>query len=126
MTDEIDIVTRFFNDCAKGKQAMQDAYRRDFTSTTVWENVGFSITTGAEEALALMAVLERDLGVATFQADILGIAAHGSKVLTERVDHLVDEHGATRFPLRIMGGFDIVGGKIHGWRDYFDPAAIPH
>jgi limonene-1,2-epoxide hydrolase len=46
------------------------------------------------------------------------IAANGSKVLTERSDDFSLRGTEIRLPL--MGIFEIEGGKIRAWRDYFD------
>jgi limonene-1,2-epoxide hydrolase len=53
------------------------------------------------------------------------IAATGNSVLTERTDKFVFGDGST-MTIRVMGAFEIAGGKITKWRDYFDPAeAVP-
>lgn len=38
--------------------------------------------------------------------------------MTERTDTLHHPKGAISFP--VMGAFDVAGGLITGWRDYFD------
>lgn len=53
--------------------------------------------------------------------DMLSVAVTGTKVLTERVDHLVVRGIAIALP--IMGVFDVPHGLIVHWRDYFDLAA---
>ena len=60
------------------------------TPGTVWENVGLATTTGIDEAIALNAQLGQSIGIATIRVDTLTIAEAGNKVLTERIDHLVD------------------------------------
>ena len=47
------------------------------------------------------------------------IAANGPIVLTERVD--VFTLPGKSFELPVMGTFEVSGGKISAWRDYFDP-----
>lgn len=49
---------------------------------------------------------------------LISIAAAGDKVLTERVDAFTV--GGKRIALPLMGVFEIRGGKIAAWRDYFD------
>lgn len=53
--------------------------------------------------------------------ELVAIAEDGSRVLTERVDHLRVRGTTIRLP--VMGIFDVQQGLIHHWRDYFDLAA---
>jgi limonene-1,2-epoxide hydrolase len=55
-------------------------------------------------------------GVVTFR--LVHIAANGPVVMTERVD--VFTISGRSFELPVMGKFEIRGGKIDSWRDYFD------
>lgn len=50
--------------------------------------------------------------------EVLNIAAHGSVVLTERIDRF--RHQGKSVTLPVMGAFEIEDGKIKAWRDYFD------
>jgi limonene-1,2-epoxide hydrolase len=50
--------------------------------------------------------------------DMLNLLADDRKDMTERIDHFVID-GKT-FSLPVMGIFEISGGKIAAWRDYFD------
>ena len=81
-------------------------------------------TTGAEEALGLMANFESQIGMATMKVDMLAIAAQGNKVLTERVDHMIKADGGSSMSVRVCGIFEVEGGKITAWRDYFDTAGM--
>ena len=49
-------------------------------------------------------------------------AAAGDVVLTERIDHIGT--GDTRFPVPVMGAFEVRDGKIARWRDYFDTGLL--
>ena len=53
-----------------------------------------------------------------FNSEVINLAAAGTVVLTERVDH-VDFDGK-RVDARVMGVFETVGDKLVAWRDYFD------
>jgi len=46
------------------------------------------------------------------------IVAQGDVVLTERVDHFVSVQRTVSLP--VMGTFELSGGLISAWRDYFD------
>jgi limonene-1,2-epoxide hydrolase len=124
MSSAIDTVNAFLAECARSKEAMHAAFRSYFNPTTIWENVGMMSTTGAEEALALMGNFEAQLGLATMKVDMVAIAAQGNKVLTERVDHMVKPDGGVAMSVRVCGIFEVEGGKITAWRDYFDTAGM--
>src|SRR6202035_5347062 len=57
-------------------------------------------------------------GIEGIDFRVINIAANGPVVMTERVDvfKLPDES----FELPVMGTFEVSGGKISAWRDYFD------
>ncbi len=46
------------------------------------------------------------------------LLAEGDLVMTERVDHFTSDQGTISLP--VMGAFEVRGGKIAAWRDYFD------
>lgn len=48
------------------------------------------------------------------------IAVHGNVVLTERTDDFT--YGEQLVSLPVMGTFEVRGGQIAKWRDYFDLA----
>jgi limonene-1,2-epoxide hydrolase len=50
--------------------------------------------------------------------DIRHMLAEGTVVMTERVDYVTLDDRT--IPLRIMGTFEVYGGAITAWRDYFD------
>jgi limonene-1,2-epoxide hydrolase len=50
---------------------------------------------------------------------IVNIASAGNLVITERVDTMV-LHDGKRTDLPVAGVFELRGGKICAWRDYFD------
>jgi limonene-1,2-epoxide hydrolase len=126
MTPAGDTVVRFLARWAEPGE-LAAAFRDAFTPETVWENVGMARTVGVEEALALNRSFEEQLGMATIRVEILALAeAPGNgvdKVLTERVDHLLDGEGRTIMSARCMGVFEVSGGRILAWRDFFEPPA---
>lgn len=52
--------------------------------------------------------------------EILGIASAGNTVFVERIDRT--EAGGHKVDLPCCGVFEMEGGKIKVWRDYFDMA----
>lgn len=124
MPTPIEIVEAFIAGCGESKAAMVEAYRRYFTATTIWDNVGMAKTTGPDEAIGLMDAFEANMGMATFHVEMLAIAAQGNKVLTERVDILRRADGSDAMTLHVMGIFEVEGDKIIAWRDNFDTAGV--
>jgi limonene-1,2-epoxide hydrolase len=57
-------------------------------------------------------------GIEAIEFRLVHIAANGPIVMTERVD-VFTATGKT-FELPVMGVFEVRGGKIHAWRDYYD------
>lgn len=50
---------------------------------------------------------------------IVNSVAAGNLVITERIDTMV-QHDGKRADLPVAGVFELRGGKICAWRDYFD------
>jgi limonene-1,2-epoxide hydrolase len=121
MPTPVEIVTQFL---ARWDQpgGLDQAIRDMFLPTTIWENVGLATTTGPDEAIALNHGFETQFGVASIRVETLAIAAVGNKVLTERIDNMLDAAGNVLLPAAVAGIFEIAEGKITAWRDYFDSA----
>jgi len=100
------------------------AVRRWFTPNTRWVNEGVSVTTGVDEAIAMIDGLETSMGISTVHIEMLAIAADGSRVLTERLDRFERADGSEIGRVMIMGIFELEGDKIVEWRDYFDVTAV--
>ncbi|MEL4887265.1 nuclear transport factor 2 family protein [Pectobacterium betavasculorum] len=100
------------------------AVRRWLTPNTQWVNVGVSVTTGIEEAIAMIDELEKTMGISTVHIDMLAIAADGTRVLTERLDRFERSDGTEIGRVTLMGIFEVEGDKIVAWRDYFDVNAL--
>lgn len=99
---------------------LDQSFRDYFTAGTVWENVGWVTTVGPEEAMALNATFFGKTGMTAIRVELLAVAEAGNKVLTERIDHLLDGEGNVLASPVVMGIFEMEGGKIAAWRDYFD------
>ncbi|MEJ5978343.1 limonene-1,2-epoxide hydrolase family protein [Novosphingobium sp. PS1R-30] len=121
MTTPAETVTQFLA-LWERPGGLDQSVRDHFTATTVWENVGLARTTGIDEAIALNHQLMDSFGLTTIKVDNLAVATTGSKVLTERIDHMVAADGTVLFSAPVMGIFEIEGGRIAAWRDYFDSA----
>jgi limonene-1,2-epoxide hydrolase len=86
-----------------------------FADEIVWQNVGFPTMRGRERIVNL---LRRGQGRVGFEVKFHRIAADGNTVLTERTDALVI--GPLRLQFWVCGVFEVHGGRITLWRDYFD------
>ena len=95
-----------------------------FTETTVYENVGFSTTTGIAQGMAIAEQFAAMTGGGTLSVETLTQATTGNRVLNERIDHMVHADGRTLFSIRVMGIFEVEGDRIAAWRDYFDTAGM--
>lgn len=81
----------------------------------VYENVGLPTIHGRARAMKLFRALE---GRAEFEVKFHRIAVNGSSVLTERTDAV--QFGPVRLQFWVCGVFEVSGGRITLWRDYFD------
>lgn len=124
MPTAIETVTGFLDECAKGNAELRAAFRSYFTPETRYENVGWSKTTGIDEAVELIGTFEKMIGMMTFRAEMLAIAADGNRVLTERIDYMINTDGKDFAAVPVMGVFEVSDGKIVAWRDYFDTAGF--
>ena len=68
--------------------------------------------------------IERGYPVTSVARNNLAVAQIGGKVLTERVDHILDADGKPAMSIPVMGIFETQDGKITAWRDYFDTAGF--
>lgn len=119
MSENIRLVERFIAmwDAPGGLDRAVEAY---FTPTTVWVNEGLTRTTGIEAALEVNRMFGEKLGMDSIKVDMLAVAEVGDKVLTERIDHMIDAAGRVILSAPVMGTFELRDGKIAAWRDYFD------
>lgn len=91
---------------------------RFFASDAVYHNMPMQPVHGREAIVAALGAF-MDLG-GRVEVDMVNVAAAGPAVLTERVDHLITPERTVSLP--VMGVFEVHGGEITAWRDYFDPA----
>ncbi len=80
-----------------------------------WQNVGYPTIRGRER---IMKLFRRGQGRMGFEVKFHRIAAEGNAVLTERTDAIV--FGPLRLQFGVCGVFEVHGGRITLWRDYFD------
>ncbi|MDG2003339.1 MAG: limonene-1,2-epoxide hydrolase family protein [Novosphingobium sp.] len=117
-----EIVTKFV-DLWEEDDGFTRAVNTYFRDDTVWENHGLLTTTGKDRALGFYHEFSKTTGMTAMKIDMLAIAAIGDKVLTERIDRILDAKGTEVMTVPVMGVFEIEDGKIAAWRDYFDTIA---
>lgn len=89
-----------------------------FTEDAIYHNMPTGPVQGTE---AVRGLIESYVNAAAkVDWEVLTSAQVGSTVLNERLDRFV--FGDKDVALPVMGAFEIQGGKIAAWRDYFDQA----
>ena len=97
-----------------------EALRPFFTDDVVYHNIPMDPAVGIDAAIA---VIEGFFAMSeSLKIETLHLAVRDNVVLTERIDTFT--MGNIVAPLPVMGTFEIRGGKISAWRDYFDMGQI--
>ena len=97
-----------------------DAVVDSFTEDAVYHNIPME---AAQGKAAIRSVLTQIMGDSEeVQWDVLNIADEGGVVLTERLDRFKVNGVWAEIP--VMGVFEVSGGKIAAWRDYFDMGQV--
>lgn len=81
--------------------------------------------TGTEKTIALIKGYAARMPFVGFSVDLLGIAADGALVLSERVDYVHDVDDRIVGSIRVSGAMQMTGGRIVRWRDCFDVSVAP-
>ena len=118
MESPIDLVQKF---CAAwSNDASSDELAVFFTDDAVYHNIPFDPISGRDAIADNIASFIRPgpPGIEAIDFRLVNIAANGPVVMTERID--VFRLSGRSFDLPVMGTFEISGGKIKAWRDYFD------
>jgi len=110
-----EVVRRF---CSAVSARDTELLRPMLAGGVVYHNVPMEPSKGIDatlEALATLFVMFEGI-----RFEVLHLAVTGNTVLTERVDFLRTAQVEAMLP--VMGAFDVEGGRIAAWRDYFDVA----
>lgn len=115
MADNKELVREF---CRAFSRRDTDEILGFFTDDAVYHNMPMPPVRGKA---AIRTVLDMFLKPAeSVEFIVLHMAADGDTVLTERLDRFV--MGGKTVELPVAGVFEVQGGKIAAWRDYFDMA----
>jgi limonene-1,2-epoxide hydrolase len=82
----------------------------------IYHNIPLDPVTGRDAIRATVAGFTA--GVDRVEFEVLHAAAAGDVVLNERVDRFFTPDRTIELP--VMGTFEVAGGVITAWRDYFD------
>ena len=116
MSDNTDLVTAF---CRAWSNRDVDEILAYFAEDAVYHNMPMPPMQGKP---AIKTILQQIVSPTSWiEWETLNIAEAGNVVFTERVDRF--EMGGKKVELPVAGVFEIEGGKIKAWRDYFDMAA---
>jgi len=111
---EPETVVREF--CAAWSSRDVDAILAWFAADAVYHNMPIAPVRGHPE---IRSVLEMFVPPASkIEFEILALASRGDVVFTERVDRFTV--AGKEIALPVVGVFEVRGGKIAAWRDYFD------
>jgi limonene-1,2-epoxide hydrolase len=112
-----DFMTTFASAWAKKDSAQVASF---FSENAVYHNIPMDPVHGREAIAAAVAGFMAMGG--QVRVDISHIIAAGPVVMVERVDHFVGSERTIELP--VVGVFEVHGGKITAWRDYFDSAQL--
>ena len=91
-----------------------------FTEDAVYHNIPMAAAEGKAAIRETLATIMGDSE--EVQWDVLNIADESGVVLTERLDRFKVNGVWAEVP--VMGVFEVSGGKIAAWRDYFDMGQV--
>jgi limonene-1,2-epoxide hydrolase len=87
-----------------------------FTEDAVYHNGPLAPVTGRA---AIVETLEALMAMGGHvSVDMVNVVADGGVVMTERVDYFEANDRSVKLP--VLGVFEMAGGRIAAWRDYFD------
>jgi len=111
MPAPIEIVSQFV-ELWEQDDGFTEAVETYFRDDTVWENHGLLTTTGKAGALGFYHEFSMATGMTGMKIDMLAIGESGNKVLTERIDRIINSEGTEVMTVACMGVFEIEDGKI--------------
>lgn len=119
MPGPTETVTAFLAEWPK-PGGVEKSMRAYLTDDTVWENHGLVTTRGIEQACTFVTAIANQFGTKTQVMEVLAMAEAGNTLLMERIARLLDASGREVAAVRGMSVFEVRGGKITAWRDYYN------
>jgi len=112
-TPPLDVVLNF---CAGWSKLDIDEMMAYFDPDAVYHNIPVDPVVGSDNIREM--IVGFTAGWDRVDFEVRHAVAQGDVVLTERVDHFVSAQRTVSLP--VMGTFELDGGLIKAWRDYFD------
>jgi limonene-1,2-epoxide hydrolase len=75
---------------------------------------------GPDQAISLLCAAREHARIETIRVELLQLLATDRCVVSERIDHLLSADQRLLASVPCVGVMDFDGGKIVGWREYFD------
>lgn len=119
-----EVVTAFLAKWGPPYSVMRQTFEEYLADDCIWENSGLPTCDGKEACLQFLDGFCQQTGTDSIEVEVLGLAASGSSVLTERIDTFKTADGEVIAPLPLSGTLVVRDGKIAAWRDYFDPRPL--
>jgi limonene-1,2-epoxide hydrolase len=111
--ESVALIRRFIEVCVR---ADPEEFASYFTEDATWWNTPWKPVRGRD---AIRETLRRGAeSMTALPWEIRHILSDGEVVMVERVDNF--RVGQTRVSVPCMGIFELRGGKISAWRDYWD------
>ena len=120
MSEAIEVVQAFLGALGTSHADSLAAIEKFCTDDCIWKNSGLPTQTGKAAMQGFLDKFRAVSGLGQVDVEMLAISADGDTVLTERIDHLKTDDGTLVMSLALMGRFDVRGGQIALWSDYFD------
>jgi limonene-1,2-epoxide hydrolase len=112
-TDPNALVSEF---CQAWTRMDADELASYFTDDGVYHNIPMEPAVGREAVRQLLVGMKGMISAIRFE--VHRQIAQGDVVMNERTDHIT--MGDRTVALPVVGVFEVSGGKIKAWRDYFD------
>ena len=122
-TDATALVRDFLAAVGETSASNIAAFERYMAPDVVWDT-GSRVLTSRADSIAHMRSTPESYGVEAFRVNLRFIAGTDRVVLTERVDDLIEVGGGVLHETPVMGTFEVDGGRITAWRDYYDTAGL--
>jgi limonene-1,2-epoxide hydrolase len=99
-----------------------DAIMECFTQDAVWHNMPYAPIVGHGAIRAAVAKFLNDMTGCVWEVR-LSAASGPNVVMNERIDRFATRSGGVII-IPVTGVFEIRGGRVRVWRDYFDAGAV--
>ena len=122
-TDAVALVRAFLEALGETSAGNIAAFEQYMAPDVEWDT-GSRLLHSLQESIDHMRAMPEEYGVEAFRVNVKHIAGNDRVVLTERVDDLIKVGGGVLHETKVMGTFEVDGGKITAWRDYYDTAGL--